>query len=356
MSLKHLAPQSAARVEWEQRMLRALACLLDCSESDAQDIAESQADVVDRYWHAGDTPEQCAAAVDRASHPADPGAQPAAGNVASLQANIRSELSAHRQEAARLRAQFGTQATGNVATYPVIKTPVRPRGENDGMVEDADGRSVAHCIGALQQRDRIVACVNACDGVDTNTLKGWGKGGMLNVTYEFKRQAADLGRANVHLTAALAEARDERDAASSKCVGRQFELGKVESANANLSSELIKAREQNDAMAVRLAAAYNRVQGYLDGLNEQERPPEGDDFRNLADMVKSALLEPAAEPTPSAASLRATLAAVLPYALSRVEDMHETACATEGEAGREALTLWREANDVFVAAEKLLTA
>lgn len=86
-----------------------------------------------------------------------------------------------------------------------------------------------------EHAERIVACVNACEGIDTEVLAGWTADSGIGVKQqrdafmgvverlaserdklfdeglELSRALADLGRANAHLTAALGEAREERD-------------------------------------------------------------------------------------------------------------------------------------------------
>ncbi|CAB4158858.1 hypothetical protein UFOVP703_36 [uncultured Caudovirales phage] len=56
--------------------MRILAALLDCTESDAIDLMQTRDDVLTASWERGDAPELAAKAVDRATHPADPGTQP----------------------------------------------------------------------------------------------------------------------------------------------------------------------------------------------------------------------------------------------------------------------------------------
>lgn len=67
MTIRPLTPQSFARIDWEQRVLRDLAALLDCSGGDAQDIIEAQREVTDHCWAMQASPELCAAAIDKAS-------------------------------------------------------------------------------------------------------------------------------------------------------------------------------------------------------------------------------------------------------------------------------------------------
>lgn len=58
---------------------------------------------------------------------------------------------------------------------------------------------------ARENAERIVACVNACDGIDSEDLSRMSLKGL-------QTRCLDLGRANVSLTASLGEARAERDA------------------------------------------------------------------------------------------------------------------------------------------------
>lgn len=60
---------------------------------------------------------------------------------------------------------------------------------------------------------RIVACVNACEGISTEALSSFGVGGVLAFQNSLGTANADLGRANISLTAALGEARSDRDEA-----------------------------------------------------------------------------------------------------------------------------------------------
>ena len=76
MTMQRLKPLLAARIDWETRAQSALCALLDCGNGDAQGIIEAQGDLIDRCWLQHMTPEQAAAAIDKASEPADPGRQP----------------------------------------------------------------------------------------------------------------------------------------------------------------------------------------------------------------------------------------------------------------------------------------
>lgn len=77
MNIRPITPQGPRRVEWEGHVINALADRLGCSHSDAQGIADLHADLIDAQWARHYLPAQCAAAIDRASTPPDPGKQPA---------------------------------------------------------------------------------------------------------------------------------------------------------------------------------------------------------------------------------------------------------------------------------------
>jgi hypothetical protein len=65
--IPRLTPQSAGRIEWEVSMYAAMCEQADCTNSDAQAIAEGQWETVACLWLMGASPEQTATAVLNAS-------------------------------------------------------------------------------------------------------------------------------------------------------------------------------------------------------------------------------------------------------------------------------------------------
>lgn len=201
-ALKPITPQAPARVAWEELVLEAIEAEEGMTRSDAQAICDAQSNVLDSCFAQGESPLYCAGLVVGAS-------------VVD-------------------------------AAAPAAHTPEPWGYENGEIYGFEDGEQVLIATATRDPEDaltefdaanipRIVACVNACEGMadPAAAIATLRTAAERELSVRLERDSIHV--ANNLLSAQLVEARQSRDALESKCLGLQAELGRAEAELRNTS-------------------------------------------------------------------------------------------------------------------------